>query len=197
MYYYRSEADYTRQINVYELLRDGFLKRDISSGYGWVYQGKIMNRLRIKSFLSNVPHLLLQYDGFKLRFPNIDLTTTACRFGGKRYWFVCPMCRKRVGVIYFRSEYNACRECSYLTYETRKLSGKWKWAGKIVSVEEVKSALNRAKRKYHKGLITRKYTRYRRLQLKFLIVYYRNISHLQAGINYTEGGLRSESNIYT
>ena len=30
----------------------------------------------------------------------IALTFTACKFGGRRTWFLCPHCRRRVGKVY-------------------------------------------------------------------------------------------------
>jgi len=55
----------------------------------------------------------------------IPLTTTPCRFGGRRYWFKCTLykndryCGKRVGVLYKRGDYLACRHCFNLTYSSR------------------------------------------------------------------------------
>lgn len=49
----------------------------------------------------------------------INLTSTKCNFGGKRYWFVCSYCSARVGALYRPigdSEY-ACRFCKRLSYE--------------------------------------------------------------------------------
>lgn len=51
----------------------------------------------------------------------VSLLTTPCNFGGSRYWFACPHCGSRVGVLYlvpgdvrFR-----CRHCNNLTYRSR------------------------------------------------------------------------------
>ena len=32
----------------------------------------------------------------------IDLVTSSTRYGGLRYWFSCPKCQKRVGVLKVR-----------------------------------------------------------------------------------------------
>lgn len=49
---------------------------------------------------------------------NIEITQTQCNFGGQRFWFVCPNCNKRVGVLYRKpiSEIILCRECHGLKY---------------------------------------------------------------------------------
>ena len=30
----------------------------------------------------------------------IEITSTPCHFGGRRYWFVCPICRRRCAILY-------------------------------------------------------------------------------------------------
>lgn len=54
----------------------------------------------------------------------IKLTPTPCKFGGYRWWFVCPLdingeaCNRRVGVLYLGGKYFGCRHCYNLTYES-------------------------------------------------------------------------------
>jgi len=60
----------------------------------------------------------------------VALTFTPCRFGGRRAWFLCPSCGRRVGKVYLPcSMYNGrgqrvawfrCRFCYGLTYEQRR-----------------------------------------------------------------------------
>jgi hypothetical protein len=54
----------------------------------------------------------------------VQLTTTQPRFGGVRWWFVCPLvlngaaCNRRVGKLYLppAARYFGCRQCHDLTY---------------------------------------------------------------------------------
>lgn len=59
----------------------------------------------------------------------IRLVTTACNYGGKRYWFYCPFinCGRRVGKLYLPpgAKYYGCRHCYRLTYESCRLSHSW------------------------------------------------------------------------
>jgi hypothetical protein len=67
---------------------------------------------------------MLQYD--------IDTTTTACHFGGKRIWFRCPAvrqnvrCGRRVARLYLPSAGHcfACRSCHDLTYTSCRTHNK-------------------------------------------------------------------------
>lgn len=48
----------------------------------------------------------------------IELITTKTRFGGERFWFVCPSCAKRVGKLYALPENMkaVCRICFRMHY---------------------------------------------------------------------------------
>jgi len=65
---------------------------------------------------------LSYYVGDQLVSYSVELDTTHCNYGGKRYWFLCPICKKRVAKIYLPSggKYFACRSCNYLTYRSCK-----------------------------------------------------------------------------
>jgi len=51
----------------------------------------------------------------------VDLETTPCNLGGRRYWFVCPLCGRYVGGLYLPpgSVHFGCRHCYNLTYRSR------------------------------------------------------------------------------
>lgn len=55
----------------------------------------------------------------------IKLTTSKTRFGGERFWFICPLCNNRVGVIYKHSAHNliGCRICLNLKYAKQRYKG--------------------------------------------------------------------------
>jgi hypothetical protein len=63
----------------------------------------------------------------------IALERTACRLGGFRYWFVCPVvkdeiyCGNRVGKLYLPpgGKFFGCRQCYDLTYESCQRSHKY------------------------------------------------------------------------
>jgi len=65
---------------------------------------------------------------------DIPLLTTQLYSGGKRYWFSCPNCRRRVGRLHlpYGRSYFFCRNCYDLTYMGCQESHKFDWFfGKI------------------------------------------------------------------
>jgi hypothetical protein len=64
---------------------------------------------------------------------NLRLVTTRPRFGGLRWWFVCPLvvadcpCGRRVGKLYLPpgGRYFGCRRCYRLTYTSCQESRKY------------------------------------------------------------------------
>jgi hypothetical protein len=62
----------------------------------------------------------------------VRLTTTQPRFGGLRWWFVCPLgvngraCSRRVGKLYLPPgrRYFGCRHCHGLTYTSAQTHDK-------------------------------------------------------------------------
>ena len=54
----------------------------------------------------------------------VALESTPCQYGGMRWWFTCPICKQRIGVLYYRravlvhSAEWACRHCHDLTYSS-------------------------------------------------------------------------------
>lgn len=50
---------------------------------------------------------------------SILLDKTKCNYGSYRYWFLCPECKKRCKILYFKKEL-LCRKCAGLTYASQQ-----------------------------------------------------------------------------
>lgn len=59
----------------------------------------------------------------------ILLTHTRPNFGGLRWWFHCPRCKRRVTSLHKPVDASAylCRHCFDLAYESTQLSGTKRW----------------------------------------------------------------------
>lgn len=49
----------------------------------------------------------------------VTIEWTLCNYGGKRPWWVCPDCGKRVAILYGGRRF-ACRHCQDLTYKSTR-----------------------------------------------------------------------------
>lgn len=182
-YYYskKEEADSLKQVNVSFLNKNGYFKWSYKSGtVTWSRNGEKAGSIGIQAFIDENEQFIrfnyTQTDRFSGEKTDLDykipLTNTACHFGGKRYWFVCPWyangryCGKRVGVLYLSGKYFACRHCNDLSYNSRNLGGIAKVAGQVISFPDLEKLASEIKRKYYRGKITRKYMRFIKKQKK-------------------------------
>jgi hypothetical protein len=123
--------------------REGILKAGVhlTGSWQWTYQSgsSFSINYEVNTLDLASPTLRLWYSwlwpstqekgsaDYKLR-----LTTTQPRFGGLRWWFVCPLvannrpCERRVGKLHLppRSSYFGCRHCYELTYTSSQESHK-------------------------------------------------------------------------
>lgn len=130
-YFYNRKptAEASCDLSIFWLRKLGML----SSGQtidGTSWTNSMTGKTTTVSFLidvTNEPFMILMYtltdrDGNKTKCDQkVWLTTTPCNFGGKRYWFLCPICYYRVGVLYLpRGDVRfACRHCNDITYDSR------------------------------------------------------------------------------
>lgn len=107
----------------------------------------------------------------------VKLCSTGCNFGGCRYWFCCPSCEKSVGVLYFRNDQFACRNCYNLTYRSRNMSRSQRLLNKIISEPELERIERRIKRRQYNGMYTRKYSKYIQKKHRSRVAYVTEINH--------------------
>jgi hypothetical protein len=123
--------------------REGILKAGVHlrGGWRWVYHGGRENSIgyEVNTLDQGRPFVRLFYTitraGTQERESldyRVQLTSTRPRFGGLRWWFVCPLlargcpCERRVRKLYLPSggRYFGCRHCHDLTYESAQTHDK-------------------------------------------------------------------------
>src|SRR3989338_1167587 len=190
--YYSSKkegADYLKKISVPWLHKFGYFCGHKSGAIIWTNNatGKQSSIGIEVSMFDGDGHLRIHYTqtnnytseekDFNYKIP---LTTTPCRYGGKRYWFICPWyknsvyCGKRVGTLYKDGDYFACRHCYNLTYSSRKQNRRYNLFPlfNVLTIEKKIDELHeRIKRPYYAGRPTK---RQRRLEMLYR----------QAGLSY-------------
>jgi hypothetical protein len=75
-------------------------------------------------------------------YQKVPITWTACRFGGRRPWFVCSVssvgryCGRRVAVLYGAGELFACRRCYGIAYASQQESSLYRWLRKAQKIRK-------------------------------------------------------------
>ena len=118
----RTTSDYF-SIDVRRWKREGLLEPHQTFGWQWRTQdGKIAASIGVHTLPDKV---ILSYRYRKPgeewrdeRYP-ILLDWTECNLGGKRPWFLCPGCGRRVAILYVDSLFQ-CRQCLRLAYQSQR-----------------------------------------------------------------------------
>ena len=71
----------------------------------------------VKSIKSELKYIQLK-SRIEALGQTLEVTTTPCHFGNSRYWFICPLCKQRVGTLFKPPDNSVllCRKCHNLTY---------------------------------------------------------------------------------
>lgn len=95
----------------------------------------------------------------------ISLITSPCNLGGVRYWFACPVCWRRSGVLYLvpGERYFMCRCCNNLTYRSRNRCVMEAFGHTSRQIDKLRSQI---KRWTWRGKPTRKVLRMKKLERK-------------------------------
>lgn len=124
---YQSGKDTTgdyRQLDVRRWQRDGLLTPGRSFNLQWTRGGEQVASIDVRTEAGRV---ILSYrhrrggaDWQSEEYP-VRLDWTACNYGGRRAWFLCPArgCGRRVAILYGGAIF-ACRHCYRLAYTSQR-----------------------------------------------------------------------------
>lgn len=79
----------------------------------WVRQAR-------KKMVNQLLEMEADIGGFQIEF-----ATSQTRFGGRRYWFLCPICQRKRGVLYLNpiNRIMQCRKCLGMSYWQQRYKG--------------------------------------------------------------------------
>ena len=144
-YYKKATAEESCDITIFQLKKWGMLAESKDRAVEWKCRNKTTARVLVASeMMVDEPHVVLLlshvYGNDTDNRQIVPLTTTACNFGGERYWFQCPRCRRRVGALYIppRKTEFACRHCNNLTYHSRNRCNMEKYGHTSRQIEKLR-----------------------------------------------------------
>jgi hypothetical protein len=131
-----------RSLDANRWMREGILKASVHVSGTWAWYRDAQRKEMASSIGYEVrtfggqPWLRLHYTITRTQEEvdyRIALETTRPRFGGLRWWFVCPLvvrgipCRRRVGKLHLPPAARSfgCRSCHELTYTSCQESGRF------------------------------------------------------------------------
>ena len=110
----RRTTNDVRQLRIFDL-RDALQRVGEGGDIAWPDGGSV-------HFEVEAERLLLAYryrapgDAWQCVEQVIDFDRTPCHYGGRRPWFLCPHCLRRVAVLYGAGARFLCRHCYDLPY---------------------------------------------------------------------------------
>ncbi len=139
---FRLTVEECKSVSTKFLKDHGYLNSRVRSGeLCYTIRGRVIGRIGIRVEMpgeeeQNMPptmYLWYRADGKNEKLHRSGLVSTPCFFGGRRWWFVCPECHRRIGILYLVGTDLGCRLCHDLTYrscrESHMYDALWKKLG--------------------------------------------------------------------
>ena len=108
-------------LDVRKVQREGGLGPQETFGCTWRRGCDVIASVDLQA---ETDYVMLDYrrkvDGeWRVRRYSVEITWTACHYGGQRAWWLCPGCGRRVAVLYGGSRFE-CRQCYDLAYKSQR-----------------------------------------------------------------------------
>lgn len=130
----KATTESCKSIGMSFLKQHGYLSGHRWGGMKWTdgcgeETGSIGFRIWVEGSVGEIRFQYTQTQGYKGETERLDypvrLVSTPCRYGGKRWWFICPLikngitCNRRALKLYLGGgKYFGCRHCYELTYQS-------------------------------------------------------------------------------
>ena len=117
----RETTDDYRRLDVRELHRAGVLVPGWRGGWRWMRRGETRAEINIEVHeLAMMLRYTATNGGERKDYSYaVGLSWTGCNYGGRRPWFLCPCCGRRVAILYGGAMF-ACRHCRRLAHESQR-----------------------------------------------------------------------------
>jgi hypothetical protein len=133
-FWFNSKCTVGRKLDIHDLKKSGLLIPGTNFTTSWkrngfkvaAISGTVMNDGIVLSYSCN---------GELIRY-KIPFTWTSCNYGGKRPWWECPKCSRRIATLYERGKYFLCRKCHGLVYESQRERDAFRYLHKAQDIRE-------------------------------------------------------------
>ncbi len=117
----KEETNDSMPLDIRKIARKGLLVPGNGFSWQWLVNDRQVAGITIR--VNSLESIALSYrmkSTGEMVEQRVQTQTTPCYLGGQRHWFTCPMCSRRVAVLYAPGRYFACRQCGGLGYATQK-----------------------------------------------------------------------------
>lgn len=167
----KSEADDLKKIEISWLKKQGMLNSwyfgTIKWTHGWSgTKTSIGITISTTAKTIRLNYVQTESGGTKKDFDyTVKLAETPCRYGGTRFWFICPLvksgvpCNRRIGVLYKNGGYFGCRHCYDLSYKSQnenRRSRLYLLYRSLTLYEKIENLEQRIKRPFYANKATKK-----------------------------------------
>ncbi|RRD69505.1 MULTISPECIES: hypothetical protein [unclassified Desulfovibrio] len=113
-------TDDMHSLDVRKMQRTGCLQQGASFVWEWRRDGERVSAITVNAYAGALAltYCTGQGNALKSHLLNVALDWTPCTFGGRRPWFLCPSCGRRVAILYGGAAF-LCRACHRLGYWTQ------------------------------------------------------------------------------
>lgn len=116
-------TDERRSLDVRRLQREGLLVKGNTFPWRWTRHGETIAEIQV---VVGNDCVVLNYQQrwgaspYQLCCNTVMLDWTGCNYGGRRPWWLCPVCGRRVAVLYSGRGGYSCRHCAQLAYRSQR-----------------------------------------------------------------------------
>lgn len=115
----RKTLEECHRIDVRFMYKRGLLKEGMAGSLSWTTRGEPSGSISYRSYDGSLllSYLLTSGDSKPEQINDqIQVEWTPCNYGGRRPWFRCPSCIRRVMVLARQGRMFRCRKCQQLSY---------------------------------------------------------------------------------
>lgn len=123
-YAFRKTTEDYLSVDIRAWCRDGMVTPGNKTCWQWSRRDKPYATLSIAVGIKELVLRPLETESMSFRGDSygIELDWTGCTLGGKRIWFLCPLCQNRVAILYW-GQCVGCRKCFDLAYASERENG--------------------------------------------------------------------------